>query len=106
MALGDKAKDNVTKRIVGAFGEEYVGIKDKKIYVEMKDGTNGYVQIAISLTAVKNPIEKQNKISTEIIEDYDWSEPTLPKTEAPPAPKIQSEDEKETIAEMLAAFGL
>ena len=55
MARGNLAKENVTKKIAQAFGADYIGEYDKKIYVwGMENGEK--VQIAISLTCPKNPI--------------------------------------------------
>lgn len=51
---GEGAKNNVVKKIQEAFGEDFVGIKDKKIYVNAIDSPNNEkLQIAISLTLPK-----------------------------------------------------
>ena len=55
MARGNDAKNEVIKKIQSAFGEDFIGEVDKKIYVWSKE--NGErMQIAISLTCPKNPI--------------------------------------------------
>ena len=55
MARGDTAKSRVIDKIKAAFGEDYVGIVDKKVYVWAQD--NGErLQIALTLTATKNPV--------------------------------------------------
>ena len=55
MARGNDAKNEVIKKIQAAFGEDFIGEVDKKIYVWSKE--NGErMQIAISLTCPKNPI--------------------------------------------------
>lgn len=51
---GEGAKNNVVKKIQEAFGEDFVGIKDKKIYVNAIDTPNNEkLQIAITLTLPK-----------------------------------------------------
>lgn len=56
MAKGTIAKSNIEKIIQDAFGENYIGIFDKKIYVWADDGGQK-VQIAISMTCPKNEVE-------------------------------------------------
>ena len=55
MAKGTIAKDVVTKKIMSAFGADFVAEQDKKLYVWADDGGER-VQIAISLTCPKTPI--------------------------------------------------
>lgn len=55
MAKGDIAKNAVIDIIQTAFGDDFIGIDNKKIYVWAKDGAEK-VQIAISLTCPKVPI--------------------------------------------------
>ena len=55
MARGNIAKENVTKKIAQAFGADFVGEFDKKLYVWANE--NGEkVQIAISMTCPKTPV--------------------------------------------------
>lgn len=56
MAKGANAKIEVQKKIAAAFGANYIGEYDKKIYVWANDGGET-VQIAISLTCPKVPVE-------------------------------------------------
>ena len=54
---GDAARQNVMDTICKAFGEDFVGIQDKKIYVWAQDGVNGEkIQFAVSITMPKTPI--------------------------------------------------
>lgn len=55
MARGNIAKTNVIDTIAKAFGSNYIGEYDKKIYVTADDGGEP-VQIAIALTCPKNPV--------------------------------------------------
>ena len=56
MAKGSEAKEYVIRKIKETFGEDFVGEQDKKIYVWGQEGGEK-IQIAISLTCPKNPID-------------------------------------------------
>lgn len=54
---GDQARQSVMDTICKAFGNDFVGIQDKKIYVFAQDGVNGEkIQFSISITMPKTPI--------------------------------------------------
>lgn len=55
---GDIAKQYVADKIIQTFGDSYVCTKDKKIYLNIKEG-NEIAQIAISLTMPKVPVENE-----------------------------------------------
>ena len=107
MARGAIGKQNVINKIKEAFGTDFIGEYDKKIYVFANDGGE-QVQIAISLTCPKNPIQIDSSISLDD-GDLDFTDDT-PKTSkvavsaAPPA-EI-TEEEKKNIAELMAKLGL
>jgi hypothetical protein len=106
MAKGSIAKDTVIKKIAAAFGEDYIGEYDKKQYVWANDGGER-VQIAISLTCPKTPIE----IATNLVEDGgDWDFSDEPKTNviavSNAAPAEITEQEKQNIADLMARLGL
>lgn len=63
-AKGSKAKENVKKVIANAFGDNFVGEADKKLYVWADDGGET-VQIAITMTMPKNPIGTAPKNSND-----------------------------------------
>lgn len=55
---GESAKNNVVKKIQEAFGEDFIGIREKKIYVNAIDSPgNEKLQIAITLTLPKATID-------------------------------------------------
>lgn len=56
MARGTIAKEAVEKKIAAAFGTDFIGIYDKKLYVWAKENGEN-VQIAISLTCPKVQVE-------------------------------------------------
>ena len=54
---GDLAKQSAIATIQAAFGENFVGIVDKKLFINVKDGPNGeVVQLSIALTMPKTPV--------------------------------------------------
>jgi hypothetical protein len=103
MPKGNVAKDVVTKKIIEAFGNDYIGEFDKKLYVWADDGGER-VQISISLTCPKilRGIEET--------EDYgDLNFEDAPKEKTQPSnwkPADVTQEEKDTLAELMAKFGL
>ena len=107
MARGAIGKQNVINKIKGAFGTEFIGEYDKKIYVFSNDGGE-QVQIAISLTCPKNPIQVDTSVSLDN-GDFDFTDdaPKTPKVAVSAAPPAEiSEEEKKNIAELMAKLGL
>jgi hypothetical protein len=106
MARGNIAKDLVEKKIITAFGADYVGTADKKIYVQaLENGEK--VQIAISLTCPKVPITVDNTVQ---IGDYNFedSTPTVVTTSAAGGftPAEISDEERANVAALMARLGL
>ena len=52
---GAVAKEKVTEIIAKAFGKDYIGIVDKKLYVQAEEDGE-MVQVALTLTCPKNPV--------------------------------------------------
>jgi len=105
MAKGTIAKENVAKKLAQAFGADYIGEHDKKYYLWANDGGER-VQIAISMTCPKNPIE----VDASISDGGDWDFSDTPKS-APvaitsAAPAEITEEEKENVATLMAKLGL
>lgn len=93
MVKGQIAKTNVENAIKETFGENFLGTFDKKIYVQTQE--NGeMVQVAITLTCPKNPIavggspERGQRAKMGVVED------------------AITDDERQTIADMMARLGL
>ena len=107
MARGSIAKEAVVNKIAAAFGENYIGEYDKKYYVWANE--NGEkVQIAISLTCPKTPIEIATNVAAD---DGDWDfTDDKPKSGAVAvtnaAPAEITEQEKQNIADLMAKLGL
>ena len=104
MAKGAIGKQNVIQKIVEAFGKDFIGEHDKKIYVWTQE--NGErIQIAISLTCPKVMIDAMDAEMPEApAGDFDWSMDT---TAAPKAAPVEiSQEEKDTVANLMAKLGL
>lgn len=99
MAKGAQAKINVINKIANAFGEDWIGEVNKKLYVWADDGGNR-VQISIALTCPKTFIDAPDK---NYVPDNDWSEDE-PRNTAPAA-EISAE-EKKNIADLMERLGL
>lgn len=101
MAKGQIAKDYVAKKLAEAFGDHYLGEVDKKYYVEAPE--NGeMIQIAIAMTCPKTPVTVSNKpvVRSGGI-DFE-AEPML----VAPANTEVTEEERQTVADMMRRLGL
>lgn len=104
MAKGAEAKERVIKKIAEAFGDDFIGEYEKKIYIWSKED-NAPVQVAISLTCPKNPIEAPG--TKEVLGDWDWSD--SPTTNAAPTAQEVVEitkEEQDNLRMMLEKLGL
>lgn len=102
MAKGSIAKEAIVRKLAEAFGEDFLGEYDKKYYVKAKE--NGqYVQIAISLTCPKTPVESFGSMdfgNNELnFEDGETIKLMRKTTEITPA-------EEEDLKELLQKLGL
>ena len=99
MAKGANAKIAVTNKIANAFGEDWIGEVNKKLYVWADDGGER-VQISIGLTCPKTPIDAPDK---NYVPDNDWSEDSTPASKA----NVEiSEEEKKNISDLMERLGL
>lgn len=102
MAKGSVAKDIVTKKIQEAFGADFAGINDKKVYVWADDGGEK-VQIAISMTCPKTNIDFGNApTSTATGNVLNFDEEATPQPQVPQ----MGEDEKATLDRLMKELGL
>ena len=107
MARGAIGKQNVINKIKEAFGTDFIGEYDKKIYVFANDGGE-QVQIAISLTCPKNPIQVDASVSLDNGDlDFTDDAPKTSKVAVSAAPPAEiTEEEKKNIADLMAKLGL
>lgn len=106
MAKGAVAKTNVISKIASAFGDDYIGEVDKKVYVWADDGGER-VQIAIAMTCPKNPVEAPGVavIVSDNSDGHNWDEPAASPAVSTARAEV-TEEEKQRIADMMAKFGL
>ncbi len=103
MAKGTNAKNAVINKIAMAFGTDYIGEIDKKVYVWADDGGEK-VQIAIALTCPKNPVETGG-VSTAPVSGWDFSDNVV--TASAPVSKAEiTPEEQARIADMMSRLGL
>lgn len=93
MARGQIAKETITKKIIAAFGDDYLGEKDKKLIIQAPDEGGSMIQIAITLTCPK----------ADIITS---SGPVIPTTTPTPVSTELTPDEKATIARLIDTLSL
>ena len=105
MARGQEAKNFVAKKLAEAFGADYIGEVDKKYYVWSKE--NGErVQIAISMTCPKVPVETSGYVQ---IGDYNFEDDAgavMTTVNAPSEPVEISAEERQNIADLMRKLGL
>lgn len=101
-ARGANAKIEVENIIRNAFGDRFVGVAEKKLYVLGDDGNGEMVQVAISLTCPKTPYVAGAPAEGGI--DFDNMPSGGKATEFKPA-EITKE-ETENIRKLLAELGL
>ena len=100
MAKGAQAKINVQNKIAQAFGEDWIGEVNKKLYVWADDGGDR-VQISIALTCPKTMVDAPDK---NFVPDNDWSDDG--ETSAPPKRAEITDEEKQNIADLMSRLGL
>lgn len=102
IAKGSNAKIAVTNKIAQAFGEDWIGEVNKKLYVWADDGGER-VQISIALTCPKVMIDAPDK---NYVPDNDWSDDGGLR-EAPSLPAVEiTAEEKKNIADLMERLGL
>ena len=106
-ARGSVAKENVIKKLAQAFGNDFIGESEKKIYLWANDGGER-VQIALTLTCPKTFIDAPNAAApNENLGDWDFrDEAPKPVAAIKAEPAVITEEEKENIANLLKKLGL
>lgn len=96
MAKGNIAKTNIISKLREAFGEDFVGVVDKKVYVYADDGGEK-VQIAISMTCPKVEIAADGSTASEVV--------TNSATVTPAVPAQTSAEEQQQLDDLFAKLG-
>lgn len=101
MAKGAEAKANVTQRLAAAFGSDFIGEFDKKVYVWSTEGGER-VQVALAMTCPKVPVGTINQSATQ-----DFENPTVASA-APTSfePAEFTATERKTVEDLMKQLGL
>lgn len=104
MAKGNIAKQAVIDKIRTAFGADFIGEYDKKIYVLAKENGEN-VQIAISLTCPKVPVEVT---AAPITGDFNFEDdaPNVVVAAVAYQPAEITDDERERVRALMKALDL
>lgn len=104
MAKGTVAKQKVTEIIREAFGTNFIGEYDKKLYVLANDGGE-MVQIAISLTCPKVQVEFA---ASTPVGDYNFEDDTSTQVVAASVfqPADITEEERARVNDLMKKLGL
>lgn len=103
-ARGQIAKDIITKKLKETFGADYLGIYDKKVYLQAKE--NGeMVQIAITMTCPKVPVSAVPQTTGGVL---DFDKMLENKQVAPTtfSPAEITQEETDTIEALLKKLNL
>lgn len=99
MAKGQESKDNVKKKIIEAFGADYAGEYDKKLYVwTTENGVRSQVCLTMTCPKVFRGVEETTPTALNFDDDGDFPTSTA-------ATEISAE-EKETLAQLMERLGL
>ena len=104
MARGNEGKEYVAKKLEEAFGEDYIGLVDKKYYVWAKEAGQ-MIQIAIAMTCPKTPVEVGTAPAPNASDTWDFEDSVRTINVAPVNNEI-TEQEKQNIADLMARLGL
>ena len=103
---GDQARESVKNIIIDAFTEKnaFVAFQDKKIYVQVPDGSNGEVlQFAISMTMPKVPINA----GAPAVASTDWSSGSVSTEEKPQVTPVElTPEDKAKVQELMERLGV
>lgn len=104
MAKGNIAKQVVIDKIHAAFGADFIGEYDKKIYVWAKENGEN-IQIAISLTCPKVPVEVT---AAPVTGDFNFEDDTPSVVVAAGAyqPAEITDEERARVNDLMIKLGL
>lgn len=101
MAIGEEAKTKLINKIIEALGDSYIGCVDKKYYfISYENGSEK--QVAISLTCPKNPVAVSG---APVVRSGGIDFEAEPILTAPKTTEV-SEEERQTVADMMRRLGL
>lgn len=99
MAKGQESKEKVKKKIIEAFGADYAGEYDRKLYVwTTEGGVRTQVRLTMTCPKIFRGVEETTPTALNFDDDGNFPTPT-------PAAEI-SKEEKETLAQLMERLGL
>lgn len=101
MAKGTIAKENITRKIIEAFGKDYIGEFDKKLYLWADDGGDR-VQVSIALTCPK-VYRGVEETGPSVLNFEDDDNENIQSAEFKPAEITQ--EEQDTLMNLMAKLG-
>lgn len=107
MAVGNEAKEQLINKIIDALGDSYLGCYDKKYYFMSKEDGQPK-QVAITLTCPKTLVGVNASVPTSAFSgglDFE-NMGTATAAPEPFKPAEITEDERETVKELMARLGL
>lgn len=104
MARGDSAKQAVVDKLKSAFGADFIGEYAKKYYVWCKEGGER-IQIAISLTCPKVPVEVSD---APVVGDFNFEDdtPNVVVAAGSYQPAEITDDERARVRDLMRTLGL
>lgn len=106
MARGNDAKERLINKFIEAAGDSYLGMFDKKYYF-LSTENGEQIQVAVSMTCPKTPVEFAATVDTD--GDWDFTDDG-PKTATTAvsnaAPAEITEEEVANIAALMEKLGL
>lgn len=105
---GDQAKEVVKAKLKQVFGDDFIGVVDKKIYVQANDGGE-MVQVAIALTVPKNPItadEAEPFVDKTTENLAPWEISTTAATPKKSEPVKASAEEQKMVDKLMEQLGI
>lgn len=105
MAKGQEAKAKIANKLAEVFGQDWIGEYDKKYYLWSSE-SGERIQVCISMTCPKTPIEVATNVDTSGDWNWDESKPAGAVAVAKAAPAEITEEEKQNIADLLTKLGL
>ena len=105
MARGNEAKDKLINKIIEALGDSYLGTYDKKYYFTMPE--NGeMVQVAVSMTCPKTPVEFADSVDTDDDWDFTDDKPKTANVISNAAPAEITQEEVDNLQALMERLGL
>lgn len=108
MAKGAEAKQRIADKMAEVFGSDWIGEYEKKYYVWSSEN-NERVQVAISMTCPKVPIEVSGttNITLDDNSNWDWGNSSTNNTISSAQVSAEiTEEEKKNLADLMAKLGL